>query len=291
METAKFALIPWHARSIQAVLFDFENTLVDFVRPWHDLADEGAEAATQHLRAAGLALPDDFASQWLKALEFAAAKSAREQEEHTADDTLAFLIQFYGYRDVDWKLVRQAVDAHLAPAVAAVRLLPGAMAVVQTLHAAGFRLGVVANANCDRSVQRMVRQLGLRPMLDIVLTSQTAQMRKPQTQLYTLALQAWDVDPYLALAVGDRLDEDIAPAQELGMRAVLFDAQPHPSNVRQASQVRPDATIVTWEALSPLLLEWLAADAPSGDDFWGASAPLEPPPLPDDFDPGTPAVA
>lgn len=289
MEAAELALIPRHTRSIQAVLVDFEDTLAGFARPQHVLADEGAQAATAVLRQAGLELPDDFAGQWLKALDFAATKSAREQEEHTADDTLAFLVQFYGYLAVDRKLVRQAVDAHYAPLVAAVVALPGAVAAVQALQQAGFRLAVVANSNCDRSVQRMVRQIGLRAQFDIVLTSQTTQMRKPRPDLYTMALQAWDVDPYQAVAVGDRLDEDIAPAQELGLRAVLFNAQPHLTNARQARQVQPDAEIGAWAELWPLLMGWLAADARPVDDFWAASARLEPPPLPADFDPETPA--
>lgn len=291
MEATELALIPLHERSIQAILFDFEDTLVSFARPLRMLADEGAQAATAVLRQAGLDLPDDFAEQWLKALEFAATKSAREQEEHTADDTLAFLVQFYGYREVDRKLVRQAVDAHYAPAVAAVTALPGVVTMAQTLHRAGFRLAVVANSNCDRSVQRMVRQLGLRSQFDIVLTSQTAQMRKPQPQLYTMALQAWDIDPYQAVAVGDRLDEDIGPAQELGMRAVLLSAQPHPANVRQTRQVQPDAEITAWDEFWPLLIAWLEADAQPVDDFWAMSAPLEPPLLPADFDPETPMTA
>lgn len=290
MEPAELALIPQHARSIQAILCDFEDTLVGFARPLHVLADEGAQAATAVLRQAGLELPDDFASQWLKALDFAATKSASEQEEHTADDTLAFLVQFYGYLAVDRKLVRHAVDAHYAPLVAAVVALPGAVAAVQALKQAGFRLAVVANSNCDRSVQRMVRQIGLRAQFDIVLTSQTAQMRKPRPDLYTMALQAWDIDPYLAVAVGDRLDEDIAPAQEMGLRAVLFTAQPHPTNARQARQVQPDAEIGTWDELWPLLMNWLAADAQPVDDFWAASEPREPPPLPADFDPEAPAI-
>lgn len=273
------------------MLFDFEGTLADFIRPRHLLADEGAQAATAVLRAAGLALPDDFADQWRQALDLAAAKAAREQQEYSADDTLTFLIQYYGNSRASRKLVRQAVDAHYAPLVAAVTALPGALAVVQTLHQAGFHLAIVANANCDRSVQRMVRQIGLREQVDIVLTSQTVQMRKPRPELYTLTLQAWDVDPYQAVAVGARLDEDIAPAQELGMRAVLFNAQPHPTNARPAQQVQPDAEITSWDELWPLLAGWLTADARPDDDFWAAAAPLEPPPVPNDFDPETPAAA
>lgn len=289
VDPAELALTPLHERSIQAILCDFEDTLVGFVRPGPLLANEGAQAAARVLRTAGLELPDDFAGQWLKALAFAATKSAQEQEEHTADDTLAFLVQFYGYREVDRKLVLQAVDAHYAPAVAAVRALPGAAAATQALHAAGFRLGIVANSNCDRSVQRMVRQLGWRTRFDIVLTSQTAQLRKPKPQLFTMALQAWDIDPYQAVAIGDRLDEDIGPAQELGMRAVLFKARPDSTQARPVPQVRPDAEIATWDALWPLLMDWLAGDTQVTDDFWGASGPLEPPLLPADFDPDTPA--
>lgn len=75
-----------HERVVQAVLFDFDDTLATLAQPQADLAVQGVAATAATLRAAWvLDLPDDFELQWLKALEFAASKSVQEQDEHTAD--------------------------------------------------------------------------------------------------------------------------------------------------------------------------------------------------------------
>ncbi len=280
-----------HERAVQAVLFDFDDTLATLAQPQADLAVQGAAATAATLRAAGLDLPDDFELQWLKALEFAASKSVQEQDEHTADDTLAFLVQFYGYVSLERKLVRQAVDAYFAPFIEASIPLPGVMETLAALHAAGYHLGIVANHNCDRALQRTVRRLGLRDLVDVVVTSQTVEQRKPKTKLLEVALGYWDVEPYQAVAVGDRLDEDVAPAQELGLRGVLLTLSAHPSNRLTSRQATPDASLAAWDELLPLLARWQAEGEAEADDFWADQAPTAPPPVAPDFDPTRPADA
>lgn len=281
--------IPHHERSVQAILFDFDETLATLAQPAADLAVAGANAAAAVLRGAGLDLPDDFEMQWLKALEFAASKSVQEQDEHTADDTLAFLVQFYGYVALDRKLVRQAVDAHFAPLIEASVLLPGAFETLAALHADGYHLGIVANHNCDRALQRTVRRLGLHDLVDVVLSSQTVEQRKPKTKLFEAALNFWDAAPYQAVAIGDRVEEDVAPAQELGLRGVLITLLPHAVNLAAAPQAVADARLTAWEQFLPLLARWQAEDAAGADDFWAGRLPDAPPLLAPDFDPTTPA--
>ncbi len=281
--------IPFHERGIQAILFDFDDTLATLTQPEAELAAAGANAAAAVLRGAGLDLPGDFELQWLKALEFAASKSVQEQDEHTADDTLAFLAQFYGYVALDRKLVRQAVDAHFAPFIEASVLLPGAYETLAALYADGYHLGIVANHNCDRVLQRTVRRLGLHGLADVVLSSQTVEQRKPKTKLFEVALNFWDAAPYQAVAIGDRFDEDVAPAQEFGLRGVLLALLPHAVNLAATSQVVPDARLTAWDQFLPLLARWQAEDAAGADDFWAGRLPAAPPPLTPDFDPTTPA--
>lgn len=283
--------LPQRERAVQAVLFDFDQTVATLAQPEAELAAAGAAATAAVLRAAGLDLPDDFEMQWLKALEFAASKSVQEQDEHTADDTLAFLVQFYGYVSLERKLVRQAVDAYFAPFIAASALLPGAHETLTALHAAGYRLGIVANHNCDRALQRSVRKLGLQDLVDVVVTSQTVEQRKPKPKLFEVALAYWDVEPYQAVALGDRLDEDVAPAQELGLRGVLLSVLPHPTNRLAARQVTPDASLSAWPELLPLLARWQAEGENDADDFWSGQIPEAPPAVAPDFDPTRPGEA
>ncbi len=273
-------------RAVQALLCAFDGALVTLTQPAAHLALCGAAALAQSLRAAGLRLPADCETLWLQALDLAAAKAAQAQQEQPADDTLAFLLQAHGVVGADPALLRRAVDAYFEPFSAASALQPGAAAALSALRAGGYRLGIVANHACDRALQRAVRQLGLADIVHLALSSHAVGVRKPRPGLIETALSAWQVEPYQAVIISDRLEDDIAPAQELGLRAILLTAAPH--GLKQAPVV-PDAVLSAWHDLPPLFAQWQAEGDSDEGDFWAGEWPGEPPPLPPDFDPSAPA--
>jgi len=84
----------------------------------------------------------------------------------------------------------------------------------------GQRLVVVSN--WDVSLIGVLRGLGLEPLLDGILTSASAGMRKPSPAIFQAALALAGVDAGDAIHVGDSLDEDVAGARAAGIEPVLI---------------------------------------------------------------------
>jgi FMN phosphatase YigB (HAD superfamily) len=251
-------------RLLQGVIFDFDDSLAYLTRPLDELMAEGAQAALAYLRASGLELEEDFWPNIIEARRFAEEKSEEEHEEHLADDALSFLLQFFGYpaSKLDPAVLHQAVDRFYAPEMVSWRLRPGALETIQILHADGYKLALLTNYNCDRVFQRTIDFLGLRPYLDLCLSSASVEYRKPDSRFFQIVLDRWDALPYEVVVVGDSLRHDIAGGIDLGALTVLcrFGTTPQieHDNSQLATQVQPDATIDDWRKLPALIHAWAA---------------------------------
>jgi putative hydrolase of the HAD superfamily len=254
--------LPTH-RLVQGVIFDFDDTLAYLTRPLDELMAEGAKAAEAYMRSTGMDdLPADFWHNIIEARRFAQEKSEEEAEEHIADDAMSFLVQFFGYpaSKMDPNVLRRAVDIFYAPEMTAWRLHPGALETIKTLHAEKYKLAILANYNCDRVFQRTIDYLGLRPYMDVVLTSAAVEYRKPDVQFFNLVLERWDALPYEVIVVGDSLLHDIKGGIELGaltvQSALPTAAQVAHDNAQVANDVVADALLAEWGELVGLVRNW-----------------------------------
>jgi FMN phosphatase YigB (HAD superfamily) len=259
-------------RLVQGVIFDFDQTLAYLTRPLEELMEQGARAAEAYMRSTGMELGEDFWQHIIEARRFAQEKSVEEREEHLADDAMSFLLQFVGYpaSRMDLDVLHRAVDIFYAPEMTAWRLHPGALAMLQSLHATGYKLAVIANYNCDRVFQRTVDYLGLRPYLDLCLTSAAVEYRKPDTKIFNLALERWDALPYEVVIVGDSLRDEIQGGLELGALTIQVtwetSAQVAFDNAQLAEQVRADATVEQLAQLTALIEKWADGEAIMNDE-------------------------
>ncbi|MFO7635653.1 MAG: HAD family hydrolase, partial [Caldilinea sp.] len=215
---------------VRGILFDFDDTLATLTRPLDELMAEGARSADAYMRSTGMALPEAFDAKIVEARRFAEEKSAEEQEEHLADDAMSFLLQFFGYpaSRMDPAVLQRAVDIFYAPEMTAWVLRPGVHATLAALQAAGYKLALLTNYNCDRVFQRTVDYLGLRRYFDLCLSSSSVEYRKPDPSFLQIALDRWDCLAYEAVVVGDSLLEDIRGGIELGAQTVLVTGATHP---------------------------------------------------------------
>jgi putative hydrolase of the HAD superfamily len=83
-----------------------------------------------------------------------------------------------------------------------------------------FRSLVVVS-NWDVSLHGVLHALELEPLLDGILTSAEAGVRKPAPAIFAQALAIVDAVPADAIHVGDSLDEDVAGARAAGIEPVL----------------------------------------------------------------------
>ena len=97
---------------------------------------------------------------------------------------------------------------------------PDADKVLRTLRERGYRLGIIASQPLG-SEQRLAR-FGLRDYFEVICASAEEGVDKPDPALFRRALERAGCAPGDAVMIGDRTDNDVAPAKSLGMQTVLI---------------------------------------------------------------------
>lgn len=81
-----------------------------------------------------------------------------------------------------------------------------------------YNLGIIANQNKDLSER--LRQFGIYDYFNIVVSSSDIGFAKPDERIFKFALKQANCPAQNTYMIGDRLDNDIIPAQHIGMRTV-----------------------------------------------------------------------
>ena len=81
-----------------------------------------------------------------------------------------------------------------------------------------YKIGIIANQNLG-SEERLER-LGLLKYIDFVIASAEEGVAKPDLRIFQIALDRANCKPKEAVMVGDRIDNDIVPANKIGMKTV-----------------------------------------------------------------------
>ena len=83
-----------------------------------------------------------------------------------------------------------------------------------------FHLGIIANQHPP--ITQALENYGVAALFDIIVISETVHLFKPDPAIFRLGLDQAQITPAEAVFVGDRPDNDIAPARALGMKTVRF---------------------------------------------------------------------
>ena len=97
-------------------------------------------------------------------------------------------------------------------------LFDGCAAVLEALKARGYRLGVIANQ--VPGTEDRLKAWDILQFFDVVAASAELGTAKPDPAIFLWALHAANCKPENAVMIGDRIDNDILPAQALGMKTV-----------------------------------------------------------------------
>jgi HAD superfamily hydrolase (TIGR01509 family) len=194
---------------IEAVLFDWTNTLVEFT--WDD---ELLRAG--HRAALGRDDPD-FTARYRKLV-------LGETDHRPYAELLAEL----GVDEPD--LFIEAEHEAWRPAH---HVLGSAQALLASLRRRGLKTGVVANSWPEpaRLLRADAEAYGLAAELDVQIWSEEAGARKPEPEIFLRAAEALGIDPPAAMFVGDSLANDVQGAADVGMttaQALWFKADDTP---------------------------------------------------------------
>lgn len=97
------------------------------------------------------------------------------------------------------------------------RLYPGAEACLKALRG-HYHIGVIANQSLGTA--KRLEKLGIGKYIELVIASAEEGVAKPDPEIFHRALYRAGCKPEEAVMVGDRLDNDILPAKQLGMKTV-----------------------------------------------------------------------
>ena len=123
---------------------------------------------------------------------------------------------------------------------------PDAESCLRTLHAAGYRVGIVGNqpATTDALLEDLPVPLA------IASSSQTWGVAKPNPAFFARVAAELALDPGEIAYVGDRLDNDVRPAAAAGMVAVFV--RRGPWALIQAGRSNPPEAAICVETLAEL---------------------------------------
>lgn len=142
-------------------------------------------------------------------------------------------------------------EGRLAPA-AGIELRPGIAKLIEALHARRLLLGLAANQPL-RVISELDRH-GIGRYFAHREVSGHHGYRKPDVRLFLRACEDLQVEPAECVMIGDRIDNDIAPANLLGMRTVRFRTGRHIAQQPRSVSELPDTEVSTVDELSEALL-------------------------------------
>jgi putative hydrolase of the HAD superfamily len=218
-----------------AVFLDALGTLVELHPPAPRLRARLAEAGfevSEERAAAG------FAAEISYYLAHHLEGSDRERLDDLRDRCATTMMEALDLPGLDHATARRAMlDAlEFTP-------FPDALEGLAELREGGHRLVVVSNWDC--SLPDWLGPTGLLDLVDGVVTSAEAGAAKPDPAVFRKALELAGVDGAGAVHVGDSLDNDVAGARALGIRAILVQREGEPppgvESVRALTEV---ATLV-----------------------------------------------
>ncbi len=96
-------------------------------------------------------------------------------------------------------------------------LYPDSLPTLKKLSSV-YRLGIIANQTSG-TVERLCAW-GIRDFFDLVLSSAEEGVAKPDLEIFRRALERARCAPEQAVMIGDRPDNDIAPAKAIGMKTI-----------------------------------------------------------------------
>jgi putative hydrolase of the HAD superfamily len=191
---------------IQAVVFDLDNTLTDFIQA----KDDAIRAAIDAMIDAGLDVDATAAHRHiydiyqLEGIEY----------QRVFD---RFLHETAG--EVSHRVLAAAVVAYRRARDGSLVLYPHAKMVLNRLLRDGYGLAVVSDAPRFEAWLRLCR-LGLQHHFDHVFTFDDTGARKPDPLPFQMALTELGVEPGRAVMIGDWPTRDVRGAKDLGLHTV-----------------------------------------------------------------------
>jgi HAD superfamily hydrolase (TIGR01549 family) len=198
-------------QKIKAIIFDLDNTLIDFMR----MKEESCKAAVKAMISSGLKMTEkDACAQLIKTYFDLGLESDR-----------AFTEFLQGVGQFDHKILAAALNSYLKTKDPLVEPYPEVKSVLKELKERGVATFIVTDAPKTKAYQRLLA-MGIESYFRFVVGFEDTGKHKQTGLPLKLALEKLRKEiPWIAnseiLMVGDSIERDMEPAKKLGLRTAL----------------------------------------------------------------------
>ena len=192
---------------IKAIIFDLDNTLLDFMKMKSMAVDSGIQGMIE----AGLSI--DF---------------------NHARDKIFSIYEIHGYEyqevfdqliisetgDLDYKILASGIVAYRKAKEASLILYPNVLKTINNLSKMGLKLGVVSDAPSREAWIRLC-SANLHHIFDAVVTFHDTGFHKPSPEPFKKIIERLNVLPEECIMVGDWPERDVVGASKVGMKTAF----------------------------------------------------------------------
>lgn len=186
---------------IKSIVFDLDNTLVDYMR----IKKICSYAAANAMSREGLKVPHigrKLYQMYLKNLESETIFSE-------------FIRKFEGH--MDFKALVAAVHEYRMCKYKNMKPYPGVVKTIKELKRKGFKIGVVTDTSVFKAHERLYL-IGVLDYVDAVVSSMSMGVKKPDKGPFLKAANWLKSKPSEILFVGDWPEKDVVGAKKTGMK-------------------------------------------------------------------------
>lgn len=189
---------------IKAVIFDLDNTLIDFM----SMKKLSCDAAISAMIGAGLNVSKELAVKELFIL----------YDKYGLEEKMIFqkFLKKVAKR-IDYEILASGIVAYRRVRSGFLEPYPHVAKVLFELKRRGIRLAIVSDAPRLKAWIRLV-SIKINHLFDVVITFEDTRQLKPSAKPFEVAFRKLKVKSHESLMVGDRPERDIKGAKKLGMQ-------------------------------------------------------------------------
>jgi putative hydrolase of the HAD superfamily len=192
---------------IKAVVFDLDNTLMDFMK----MKKRAIEEAIPAMVDAGLEITPEIANKIIDEIY----KEQGIEYQQVFDEFLNRVL-----KKVDYKILSAGIVAYRRAREASLIPYPKVYSTMFKLIKMGVKMGILSDAPVKEAWLRLA-YLNFHQIIDVVVTFDDTGKRKPSPEPFKLLLKRLEVAPEEAIMVGDWVERDIVGAAAVGMKTAF----------------------------------------------------------------------
>ena len=192
---------------IKAIIFDLDNTLVDFML----LKRVAVDAAIYAMIDAGWNMSFDETKAFINKIYDAEGIEYQQVFDKMLKEVLG---------KVDYKIISAGIVAYRTAREAALKPYPRVFPTLIEIIKMGLKLAVVSDAPSKEAWLRL-SYLNFHHLFDVVITYDETRERKPSPVPFNLALDQLNLKADECLMIGDWAERDMVGAKAVGMKTVF----------------------------------------------------------------------